>query len=526
MDPRATANRRQLLCWNALTGALAENGAPESVAKLAREIVGELNMTPLVLDSRPSIDDLLRRQPELRADLDRLNQLFAKESAEESGESEPEAAEEPASAAAAGGAASGGATAGGSASSGGAGGAAPGGAGGLSPDEQLRMLLLYGKMLGNVFGPGLGSSTITAAAYQQWLKDVRSFERTLGYQPGGLRSSGASGSASRDTTATGVAPEVTDGELREALDEMQAGRGLMSEPEIKNSLASLEKNLVNRMALREVLKDKALAEQLTPSMSLVEELLRDKGNLSGEALSNARKIIRRFVDELADILKREVKSATKPKIDPRVPPKRNFRNLDMERTIHKNLINWDGQRKKLMVDRLFYKRGSARNSNTRLIVVVDQSGSMLSAMVNCTILASIFAALPKVEAHLIAFDTQVLDLTPWVHDPFEVLLRTKLGGGNDGPKAMLVAQSKIVDPRNTVMVWISDFYEFSNDQPLFAMIKATTQAGITFIPVGSVSSSGYFNVNPYFRTQFKEHGIPLMSGSLKTLIRELRSALP
>ncbi len=159
-------------------------------------------------------------------------------------------------------------------------------------------------------------------------------------------------------------------------------------------------------------------------------------------------------------------------------------------------------------------------------MVVDQSGSMLDAMVNCTILASIFAGLPKVEAHLIAFDTEVLDLTPWVNDPFEVLLRTNLGGGNDGPRAMLVAQDKIVDPRNTVMVWISDFYEFSNDKPLMHMIKAVHESGVHFIPVGSVSSWGYFNVNPWFRKQLKKQGTPVVSGSLKTLIKELKTALP
>ena len=63
---------------------------------------------------------------------------------------------------------------------------------------------------------------------------------------------------------------------------------------------------------------------------------------------------------------------------------------------------------------------------------------MVDSMVNCTILASIFAGLPKVDVHLIAYDTRALDLTPWVHDPFEVLLRTNLGGGT-GPVAMALA---------------------------------------------------------------------------------------
>ena len=43
----------------------------------------------------------------------------------------------------------------------------------------------------------------------------------------------------------------------------------------------MESDLIKRMDLREVLKDDRLAAQLTPTMSLVEQLLRDKGNLSG-----------------------------------------------------------------------------------------------------------------------------------------------------------------------------------------------------------------------------------------------------
>ena len=63
--------------------------------------------------------------------------------------------------------------------------------------------------------------------------------------------------------------------------------------------AELEGDLVKRMHLREVLADPALASRLTPSMSLIEQLLRDKANLSGVALANAKSLIRRYVDEVA-----------------------------------------------------------------------------------------------------------------------------------------------------------------------------------------------------------------------------------
>lgn len=477
-------NRRQYIYWRTLAATLGSDDQAEAMQGVMKELCQDLDLPPLLLDSRPSMDEILRRHPDLEKAMESLI---------------PDAE-------------------------------------GPTDQDSVRRGVVYSKLLQTVFGFH-GGGAITAKQYSQWIKDVGHFEKTFGYAPGELRtSSGRSGGGMRgmrsgpsmgpDTRATGVAPEIGHDDVAHAMDEIARGRGLMSAPEIQASLAGMEKSLVNRMTLRDVLKDKKLAAKLTPSMALVEQLLRDKNNLKGEALANARALIRRFIAELADFLKREVASTATGTIDYSVPPKRVFRNLDLKRTIWKNLVNWDPDQGRLYVDRLFYKHTGKKTNKTRLIVVVDQSGSMVDAMVNCTILASIFAGLPKIEAHLVAFDTEVLDLTPWVHDPFEVLLRTNLGGGNDGPKAMLVAQAKIVDPRNTVMVWISDFYEFGNDKPLMQMIKAVKESGVAFIPVGSVSSSGYFNVNPWFRQQFKQLGTPLVSGSLKTLIKELKTALP
>ncbi len=74
------------------------------------------------------------------------------------------------------------------------------------------------------------------------------------------------------------------------------------------------------------------------------------------------------------------------------------------------------------------------------------------------------------------------------------------------------------------MVWISDFYEFQNDRPLFEMIRAVKQSGVHFIPVGSVSGTGYFNVNDWFRKQLKSIGLPVLTGNIKKLIVEPRSS--
>jgi hypothetical protein len=295
-------------------------------------------------------------------------------------------------------------------------------------------------------------------------------------------------------------------------------------PAIGPELGAIEADLVKRMHLREVLADPKLAAQLTPSMSLIEQLLRDKNNLSGIALANAKSLIRRFVDEIAEVLRTQVEKASVGVLDRSIPPKRVYRNLDLDRTIWKNLTNWSPEEERLYVDRLYYRHTARKTTPKRLIVVVDQSGSMVPAMVNCTILASIFAGLPKVDAHLIAYDTRALDLTPWVHDPFETLLRTNLGGGTDGTAAMTLVQPMIAEPRNTVVVWISDFYE-SRVEELFASMAAIHRSGAKFIPVGSVNSSGSGSVSPWFKERFKDQGTPVISGHIRKLVRELKTFL-
>lgn len=373
--------------------------------------------------------------------------------------------------------------------------------------DEVRRAALVGKVLLNVFATGSGN--VTAGQLARWQADADWLERALGCQPGQLRG-GRPGGGGVSPTGTGVGGATPD--FSQLI------------PEIGPELGNLEADLVKRMQLREVLADPQLAARLTPSMSLVEQLLRDKNNLSGVALANAKALIRRFVDEVAEVLRTQVAKATVGTLDRSIPPKRVFRNLDIDRTIWKNLTNWSPEEERLYVDRLYYRHTARKTTPQRLIAVVDQSGSMVDSMVNCTILASIFAGLPKVDVHLIAYDTQALDLTPWVHDPFETLLRTNLGGGTDGTVAMALAQPKIAEPRNTVVVWISDFYEWQTE-PLFNSMAAIHRSGAKFIPVGSVTSSGRGSVNPWFRERFKDLGTPVISGHINKLVHELKNFL-
>ncbi|RSS24826.1 VWA domain-containing protein [Streptomyces sp. WAC05458] len=464
--PDADDNRRQVLYWR-LLARLFDHEEQPALESASLAVVEDIGLPPALLDPGASVGSVVQRHPELAAEFDGLMT--------------PEPEED----------------------------------GGRDRAAEVRRAALASKVLLNVFASGSG--TVTAEQLARWQSDAEWFERALGCRPGELRGgrggagrAGAGGGTGVGPTGTGVGGPLPD--LSRLI------------PAIGPELGSIEAGLVKRMHLREVLADPALAARLTPSMSLIEQLLRDKDNLSGVALANAKALIRRYVDEVTEVLRTQVEKSTVGELDRSVPPKRVFRNLDIDRTIWKNLTNWDPEGERLYVDRLYYRHTSRKTTPQRLIVVVDQSGSMVDSMVNCTILASIFAGLPKVDVHLIAYDTQALDLTPWAHDPFETLLRTKLGGGTDGTVAMALAQPKIAEPRNTVVVWISDFYEW-RQQELFDSMAAVHRSGAKFIPVGSVTSSGRGSVNPWFRERFKDLGAPVTSGHIKKLVHELKTFL-
>ncbi|HEY2341491.1 MAG TPA: VWA domain-containing protein, partial [Chthoniobacteraceae bacterium] len=378
----------------------------------------------------------------------------------------------------------------------------------LSSSDLVRTLV-YSKVLLNVFGPNTRSPQCSAQQYAQWLKDVEALEGCLGFAPGRLRGGGGTADG---TPMPGGGPGGGAGGNRQLIDDAR----------LREELQAMESDIIQRMDLLEVLSDDNLAKCITPTAAVVEQLMHLKTKLSGKALGHARALIRKYVDQLAEVLRKQVISTSTGRIDRSIPPKKTFRNLDLRRTIWKNLPNYNQEHGRLYVDQLYYRHTAKHELNVYLIVVVDQSGSMVDAMTQCAILASIFAKLPRVKVTMLAFDTSVIDLTPWVEDPFEALMRTNLGGGNDGPLAMTEARARIVDPRRTTMVWISDFYERRELMPMIAAVK---QSGVQFLPVASVSGAGHYSLDGWFKEELKKIGCPVLTGNIKKLIVELKKQL-
>lgn len=464
-DPEVLQRTRQGLYWRLVSALFDQGDAAPNLEALAKGLARAADVPPELLDPNITIDLLLHKHPKLRPDFGRPLPGFEPEDA-------PPA---------------------------------------TTPTDlqgTVQRALVVSKLLLNAFGPNTQGSKVTASQYGAWAKDVEWLEGALGMPPGSLRTPGGAGGHA------GGGPPSGGGGV--------ATRPPIGDDELRAGLSVLEADMIQRMELLEVLKDPALAERLTPSMALVEQLLWHKGSLTGPALAAAKKLIARFVEDLAKVLRLQMRQAMSRVQDRRIPPRRIFRNLDMKRTVWKNLTNWNPEQRRLYVDRLFFKHTGKKSLPTKLIIVVDQSGSMTAAMVQTTILASIFAGLPNVDVALIAFDTRVIDLTPYVHDPVETLLRTKLGGGNDMRLALDTAAPYIQSPRHTAVVVISDFYDWSD---FFSVLRQWKESGVHLIPVGSLHTTGYFAVNPEYRDKFKELGAPILNGSPKKLIEQIKKVM-
>lgn len=249
----------------------------------------------------------------------------------------------------------------------------------------------------------------------------------------------------------------------------------------------LERELINRRGVAELLDQPELLEKVEPNIELVKTLLTHKDLLDPRARILARKIIDRVVSELVKQLEVRVQAAITGALRrDRHSPRPVFRNLDLPRTLRKNLQNWDAERGRLVVDRVYYFASERNKRPWHIIVCVDQSGSMLDSAIFSAVMASIFAELPGVKTSLVLFDTNVVDLSDQVGQPVDVLLRVQLGGGTDIRRALVYCNELVREPARSIVVLITDFFEGGSDTELVQQVGAMATAGVRMIGLGAL----------------------------------------
>lgn len=249
----------------------------------------------------------------------------------------------------------------------------------------------------------------------------------------------------------------------------------------------MQKELVRRRGIAELMEKPELLEKIEPNLDLVKTLLTHRELMNPKTRVLARKIIEKVVEELKRKMQVQVEQAITGAIrKDRHSPRKVFRNLDLKTTLRRNLTNYDKETGKLLVDRLFFYAAERKKKPWHVIVVVDQSGSMLESAIFSAVMASIFAELPAVKTSLVLFDTQVVDLSDQVGQPVDVLLSIQLGGGTDITQALMYANTLVRQPQRTIVVLITDFYEGRAESDLVAQTRLMADGGVRMIGLGAL----------------------------------------
>lgn len=115
---------------------------------------------------------------------------------------------------------------------------------------------------------------------------------------------------------------------------------------------------------------------------------------------------------------------------------------------------------------------------------------MANSIVYSSIFGAVMASLPSVSTRLVLFDTSVVDMTEQLSDPVELLFGVQLGGGTDINRAVAYCQGLIREPRNTILVLISDLYEGGVERNLLQRAVDLVQSGVQCIALLALSDEG------------------------------------
>ena len=271
----------------------------------------------------------------------------------------------------------------------------------------------------------------------------------------------------------------------------------------------MQHDALERLNLREMLLQPEMLETVQPDVHLVASLIALSGVIPATTKDTARRVVRKVVDALMKLLEEPMRSAVTGALD---RSRRNRRprhsEIDWNRTIRANLKHWQPDYLTIVPERLIGYGRKARTPQREVVLCIDQSGSMAASVVYSSIFGAVLASLPAVATKLVVFDTAIVDLTEQLDDPVELLFGVQLGGGTDINGAVGYCQSIIREPRNTILVLISDLYEGGVEANLLRRAAELVEAGVQFITLLALSDEGAPSYDRALAAKLAALGVP------------------
>ncbi|MCD0451533.1 DUF5682 family protein [Actinocorallia sp. API 0066] len=258
-----------------------------------------------------------------------------------------------------------------------------------------------------------------------------------------------------------------------------------------------------------------------PSVALLTTVLSLAGGMPEQKLAALRPLVRRLVEELAKELATQVRPALTGLATPR-PTRRPGGKLDLPRTLRANLAHTrrreDGTAL-VVPERPVFATRSRKESEWRLILVVDVSGSMEASVIWSALTAAVLGGVPTLSTHFLAFSTEVIDLTGQVRDPLGLLLEVRVGGGTHIAAGLAHARSLMTVPSRTLIAVVSDFEEGPPLGGLLSEVRALASSGAHLLGCAALDDTGRPRYSLPVARQVAAAGMPVAALSPLALAR-------
>ena len=234
----------------------------------------------------------------------------------------------------------------------------------------------------------------------------------------------------------------------------------------KETVEIMQKQALEKYKLTEILTNENILKEIEPNIELLKNILTFKDMMSQNVKKLAYDIVKKTLEEIKNKMEVEIKRVFYGKKLPNSnTTNKIFKNLDIKKTIRYNLKNYDIKNKTIFTDKLFFNQNIKKYNPYNIIILIDESGSMLDSVIYSSIMASIFANLPYLSIKLIIFDISVVDLSEHIKEPIDILFKVQLGGGTNIAQALEYAKKITFAPDKTIVLLISDLFD-SNDYKL------------------------------------------------------------
>jgi hypothetical protein len=272
----------------------------------------------------------------------------------------------------------------------------------------------------------------------------------------------------------------------------------------------IQADAIERKGLTQLLFEPETLKSVQPNIQLVGTLMALKGRIPERTKETARQVVAAVVEEVKKKIEQRLRQAVLGALNRREhSPLPNAAAIDWNWTIGRNLKNYRPELGTIVPERVYFHSRAQRSNAWTVIVDMDQSGSMADSVVYGAVCGSIFASLPALDTHVVAFDTEVVDLTEKCgNDPVDMLFGVQLGGGTDINKSVAYCEQFVTEPKKTLFILITDLFEGGNQAQLVRRLGDLAAAGVKAICLLALSDSGAPSYDEGLARKLASLGIP------------------